>query len=138
MVTGSGEAAAEAASDKTFEMLLGKLLRSGVILAAAVVFAGGVWSLAQSKSKLENYKIFRGEPAELTHVTQIVREAVSLNPLGLIQFGLLLLIATPVARVVFSVAGFAIERDWMYVVITMFVLATLLYSLSSNSLAVRH
>jgi uncharacterized membrane protein len=138
MVTGSGEAAAEAASDKTFEMLLGRLLRSGVILAAAVVFVGGVWYLAQSKSKVENYRAFRGEPAELTHVTQIVREAVSLNPLGLIQFGLLLLIATPVARVVFSVAGFAIERDWMYVVITMFVLATLLYSLSSNSLAVRH
>ena len=138
MVTGSGEAATGAASDKTFEMLLGRLLRSGVILAATVVFVGGVWYLTQSKSEVENYKSFRGEPAELTHVTQIVREAVSLNPLGLIQFGLLLLIATPVARVVFSVAGFAIERDWLYVVITMFVLATLLYSLTSNSLAVRH
>jgi uncharacterized membrane protein len=37
-------------------------------------------------------------------VTGIVREAVPLNPLGLIQFGLLLLIATPVLRVAFSVA----------------------------------
>jgi uncharacterized membrane protein len=60
-----------------------------------------------------------------------------LNPLGLIQLGLLLLIATPVARVVFSVAGFAIERDWMYVVITLLVLLTLLYSLASSSLAAR-
>jgi uncharacterized membrane protein len=137
MVTGSGAAAAGAASDKTFEMLLGRLLRSGVILAAAVVFVGGVWYLAQSKSEVENYKIFRGEPAELTQVTQIVREAVSLNPLELIQFGLLLLIATPVARVVFSVAGFAIERDWMYVVFTLLVLLTLLYSLASSSLAAR-
>jgi uncharacterized membrane protein len=137
MVNGSGEASAGAASDKTFEMLLGRLLRSGVILAAAVVFVGGVWYLAQSKSEVENYKIFRGEPAALTHVTQIVREAVSLNPLELIQFGLLLLIATPVARVVFSVAGFAIERDWMYVVITLLVLLTLLYSLASSSLAAR-
>jgi uncharacterized membrane protein len=137
MVTGSGEAAAGAASDKTFEMLLGRLLRSGVILAAAVVFVGGVWYLAQSKSEVENYKIFRGEPAELTHAAQIFRQSVSLNPLGLIQLGLLLLIATPVARVVFSVAGFAIERDWMYVVITLLVLLTLLYSLASSSLAAR-
>ena len=124
--------------DKAFELLLGKLLRRGVILAAVVVFVGGGWYLAQSKSEVENYKTFHGEAAELTHVTQIVREAVSLNPVGLIQFGLLLLIATPVARVVFSVVGFAIERDWIYVAITMFVLATLLYSLSSNSLAAWH
>jgi uncharacterized membrane protein len=137
MAAGSGKAAARAASDKAFEMLLGRLLRSGVILAAAVVFVGGVWYLAQSKSEVENYKIFRGEPAELTHAAQIVRQAGSSNPLGLIQLGLLLLIATPVARVVFSVAGFAIERDWMYVVITLLVLLTLLYSLASSSLAAR-
>ena len=137
MVAGSGKAAARAASDKAFEMLLGRLLRSGVILAAAVVFVGGVWYLAQSKSEVENYKIFRGEPADLTHAAQIIRQSVSLNPLGLIQLGLLLLIATPVARVVFSVVGFAIERDWLYVVITLLVLLTLLYSLASSSLAAR-
>lgn len=138
MISRTEAAAAGAASDKAFELLLGRLLRSGVILAAVVVFVGGGWYLAQSKNEVENYKTFRGEPAELTHVTGIVREAVSLNPVGLIQLGLLLLIATPVARVVFSVVGFAIERDWMYVVITLIVLATLLYSLASNSLAVRH
>lgn len=125
------------ASDKAIEILLGRLLRSGVILAAAVVFAGGVWYLSESGGTVENYKQFHGEPAGLTHITQVVGEAVSLHPLGLIQFGLLLLIATPVVRVVFSVAGFAIERDWMYVVITLLVLATLLYSLASPSLAAR-
>jgi uncharacterized membrane protein len=46
--------------------------------------------------------------------------------------GLLLLIATPVARVAFSVIGFALEKDWMYVVITLIVLALLIYSLSSS------
>jgi uncharacterized membrane protein len=125
------------ASDKAIEILLGRLLRSGVILAAVVVFAGGVWYLSESGGLVENYKHFHGEPAGLTHITQVVGEAVSLHPLGLIQFGLLLLIATPVARVVFSVVGFAIERDWMYVVITLLVLATLFYSLASPSLAAR-
>ena len=125
------------ARDKVFEVVLGRLLRSGVILAAVVVFIGGVWYLAQSKSEIANYKTFRGEPAELTHVSGIVRDAVSLHPVGLVQLGLLLLIATPVARVVFSVVGFAVERDWMYVATTLIVLATLLYSLTSTALAAR-
>jgi uncharacterized membrane protein len=51
---------------------------------------------------------------------------------GLIQLGLLLLIATPMARVAFSVIGFALEKDWFYVGITLLVLALLIYSLSSS------
>ncbi len=137
MSTGRDGMAAGATSDKAIEMWLGKLLRSGVILAALVVFAGGVWYVAKARDAAPNYRTFRGEPAELRHVTQIVREAISLHPAGLIQLGLLLLIATPVARVVFSVVGFAMERDWMYVVFTLIVLATLLYSLTSTALATR-
>ena len=52
---------------------------------------------------------------------------------GLIQLGLLLLIATPIARVVFSVAGFARQRDWLYVAITLIVLTLLGYSLLAGS-----
>jgi uncharacterized membrane protein len=81
-------------------------------------------------STIPDYKVFRGEPPELRMVTGIVREAVSLNPLGLIQFGLLLLIATPLARVAFSVAAFALQRDRTYVVVTLFVLAVVLLGLT--------
>ena len=52
---------------------------------------------------------------------------------GIIQLGLLLLIATPVARVVFSVIGFVRQRDFVYVVLTLIVLAVLLYSLFIES-----
>jgi uncharacterized membrane protein len=137
MSVGSGGKAAGVTSDKAIEMWLGELLRCGVILAALVVFAGGVWYVAKAQDTAANYRTFRGEPVELRHVTQIVHEAISLEPGGLIQLGLLLLIATPVARVVFSVVGFAMERDWMYVVFTLIVLATLLYSLTSTALAAR-
>jgi len=84
-------------------------------------------------STIPDYKVFRGVPPELRGVTGIVREAVSLNPLGLIQFGLLLLIATPVARVAFSVAAFALQRDRTYVAVTLFVLAVVLLSLTRES-----
>jgi uncharacterized membrane protein len=119
--------------DKSVEIFLGKLLRWGVLLAALVVFGGGVWFLAESYDVQQNYRTFRGEPAELRAVPQIVRQAMALRPLGLIQFGLLLLIATPVARVLFSVLGFGLERDWMYVVLTLLVLALLVYTLTSGA-----
>jgi uncharacterized membrane protein len=119
--------------DKSVEVFLGRLLRWGVLLAALVVFIGGVWFVAESYEVPQNYRTFRGEPVELRAVPQIVHQAIALRPLGLIQFGLLLLIATPVARVLFSVLGFALERDWMYVVITVLVFALLIYTLTSRS-----
>jgi uncharacterized membrane protein len=122
-----------AVDDKSVEIFLGKLLRWGVLLAALVVFVGGVWFLAKAYDMPHNYRTFRGEPAELRSVPQIAHQAMQLSPLGLIQFGLLLLIATPVARVLFSVLGFALERDWMYVVITLLVLALLVFTLTSGS-----
>jgi hypothetical protein len=50
-----------------------------------------------------------------------------------IQFGLLLLIATPLARVAFSVAAFALQRDRTYVVVTLFVLVVVLLGLTRES-----
>ena len=47
---------------------------------------------------------------------------------GIIQMGLLLLIATPVARVVFSVFAFAVQRDSLYVAVTLVVLVVLALS----------
>jgi uncharacterized membrane protein len=55
---------------------------------------------------------------------------------GILQLGLLLLIATPIARVVFSVFAFALEGDRMYVTFTLIVLSVLLYSLFGSFLIV--
>jgi len=120
-------------SDDRVQWVIGTLLRWGVILAAAMVLAGGALYFGNCGSTIPDYKVFRGVPPELRVVTGIVREAVSLNPLGLIQFGLLLLIATPVARVTFSVAAFALQRDRTYVVVTLFVLAVVLLGLTRES-----
>jgi uncharacterized membrane protein len=129
---GGGAKRAGKVGDKSVEIFLGKLLRWGVLLAASVVFVGGVWYLAEYHDVRQDYRTFHGEPAELRWAPMIVREAIAFRPLGLIQFGLLLLIATPVARVLFSVFGFALERDWMYVMVTLLVLALLIYTLTSG------
>jgi len=119
------------AEDKRVEEIIGTLLRTGVILAAAVVLIGGVFYLARYGSSPAHYGIFRGEPGDLSHVLAILRDAAALHPRGIMQLGILLLIATPVARVIFTVFAFAHERDWTYVVVTLIVLALLLYSLGA-------
>ena len=96
------------------------------------MLAGGIHYLVQFGGATPDYKVFRGEPGGLRHPREIIHEAIQLDARGLIQLGLLLLIATPVARVAFSVIGFALEKDWMYVVITLIVLALLVFSLSSS------
>jgi uncharacterized membrane protein len=125
---------APAWSDEQVEQVVGNLLRLGVILSALVVFAGGVLFLVRHGGEpVEDRTEFRGEPEDLRKPGRIVRAAATGKGRALIQFGLLLLIATPVARVLFSAIAFAIERDRMYVVITLIVLAILLFSLFGSA-----
>ena len=121
-------------SDERVEEIVGNLLRSGVIASAIVVLAGGIIYLIRYGANLPDYSIFHGEPAEFRSVEGIIRAAFALRSRGLIQLGLLLLVATPVARVVFSVFAFALERDRIYVAVTLIVLAVLVYSLAGGGL----
>ncbi len=116
-------------TDDLVERVIGTLLRWGVILAASVVLAGGAAYLVLYGSSIPDYRIFRGQPPDLRMAAGIAKEALSLHPTGLIQFGLLMLIATPVARVAFSVVAFALQRDRTYTVVTLIVFAVLMYSL---------
>lgn len=121
--------AGQNSADYQAEQTIGILLRTGVIAAAAIVVAGGIIFLSRYGGTLPQYRVFRGEPADLTHISGIFRGLSGLHSRAVIQVGLLVLIATPVARVVFSVWAFARQRDWVYVVVTLIVLALLLFSL---------
>ncbi len=121
-------------TDQQFEIFLGKLLRTGVVIAALIVLAGGVWFLSEAHGARREYATFRGVPAELSGLDGIFHGAVGGQALAVIQLGILVLIATPVARVLFSMLGFALEKDWMYVGVTAMVLALLLYSLFNHSM----
>jgi uncharacterized membrane protein len=118
-------------TDQRLDQALGHLLRGGVLLAAAVVLVGGAAHVAGHWNETPpDHRTFKGvQPEALTHPVGVVREALTPDARGVIQLGLLLLIATPVARVVFTVYAFARRRDTTYVVITLVVLGLLLYSL---------
>ncbi len=117
--------------DTRLENLLGNVLRFGVLLAAAVVLAGGAVFLARHGGQPPDYHVFHGEPSDLRSVGGIVGDVFDVRGRGLIQFGLLLLIATPIARVVLSAVIFAVQRDVRYVAFTAIVLGVLLYGLIS-------
>jgi len=122
-------------TDKTIEETVGNLLRAGVSLSAFVVAVGGVIYLVRHGRSAADYRVFRGEPSDLKGLSGIVRDAFGLHGRGIIQFGLLLLIATPVVRVAFSIWGFAAEEDRLYMIFTGIVLIVLLYSLLGSGSA---
>jgi uncharacterized membrane protein len=122
-------------TDQKLENLVGNLLRAGVSLSAFVVAIGGIIYLARHGREPANYRVFQGEPSDLKSVSGIVRFAFGFHGRGVIQFGLLLLIATPVFRVALSIWGFAAEKDRMYMIFTGIVLIVLLYSLLGSGSA---
>ena len=115
--------------DTAVEIALGHLLRGGVLLAAFVVLVGAIIYLIGAHHLQVAYGHFNGEPHDLRSIRGIFRGARQFDGRSVMQLGVLLLVATPVARVIFSAAAFARQRDWLYVGLTAIVLSLLLFSL---------
>jgi uncharacterized membrane protein len=123
-------------SDERIEQVIGNLLRLGVLISALVVLIGGVFYLYdEGGNPAPPEALKNGTPGQFRRVLDAARDVRELPRKGLIEFGLLLLIATPIARVVFSVVAFAAQRDHVYVFITLLVLGILLVSLFSGHLS---
>lgn len=115
--------------DQQMEEIMGRLLQVGVLLASFVVLVGGTLYVRAHHDTISNYRVFSSEPASLRQLHGVGSGIATGDPGAIIQLGILLLIATPVARVIFALVGFAIERDKLYVVVSITVLAVLLVGL---------
>jgi uncharacterized membrane protein len=113
-------------TDDTMERIIGTVLRAGVLLSAAVVAAGGVWYVSTDSSATADYRHFH------PGVGGVHALATLAAPQILILVGLLILIATPIARVAFSLVAFALEGDRLYVGVALVVLAALFYSIGTS------
>jgi uncharacterized membrane protein len=83
------------------ERAIGIVLRSGVMLSTACLVLGLLTSLAGGDSAL---------------------------PRLLLNTGIIVLLCTPVARVIVSIVQYTIERDWTFAALTTIVLVELLGS----------
>ena len=109
------------------EVIMGRLLQFGVLLASLVMMIGGILYVKAHPSANPDYRVFVSEPQTLRHFSGIVHGIAAADPAAIIQLAVLLLISTPVARVVFALIAFGIERDKLYVFVSALVLAVLLY-----------
>jgi uncharacterized membrane protein len=75
------------------------------------------------------YGHFHGVPLGLNTVGGVLQGLKDFRARAIIQLGVLLMIATPVLRVVFCIGAFAMERDWLYTVIAVIVLGALMYGM---------
>lgn len=119
-------------ADKDVQVILGTLLRVGVILSMSVVLLGGIIYLLHHGNGLVDYKIFDSTKSQYASILAVFEGIKRMDSQAVIQFGVLLLIFTPITRVVFSIFSFLIERDYMYVLIGVFVLCVILFSLSNK------
>jgi uncharacterized membrane protein len=110
-----------------FRIMVSLVLTTGVLASAALVaigFAAGLiagWQATPLGGTAST--------ADTTDFSNLPARLATLEPLAISQLGLLVLLATPVARVAASVVGFLLERDRLYAAITAAVLAILLTSI---------
>ena len=118
--------------DTDIQSLIGKVLRGGMILSMSIVIFGGIFFIYRHGHSIPNYKVFNGIPPFLQNLNSLVHAAYNWKGQAIIQLGIMLLIATPILRVVFSTLGFILEKDYLYVGISLLVLLIIFASMMSG------
>jgi uncharacterized membrane protein len=126
-----------AEQDQRLEIAIGMLLRIGVIAAAVLVAIGGLMALRHPGAPVPNYRVFHAPNDHSAIATGTAIRSIRAvftqlrydSGASIIALGLLVLIATPIARVIFAIIGFAREHDTLYTVVSLIVLAVLVFSL---------
>jgi uncharacterized membrane protein len=116
-------------SERRLALEVGGILRLGMIIASAVIALGLIPFLLREGGRHADFHVFRGEPAAFRTIPGAIADAARGDPRGIMQVGVLLLLATPVARVALCLVEFARERDRLYVAVTLAVLAALAWGL---------
>lgn len=121
-------------SEKRMAFIIGYILRIGVICAGVLVLAGGIIFLMIHAKTVVDFRVFDRGAGMFPGIRDITRYAAALDGVSLIQAGILVLIATPVLRVIFSLLSFVIQKDRIYSVFSAVVLLNLLFSLFGRGL----
>ena len=114
--------------DKDMQLLLGQVLRAGTIVSVSVVFIGGVLFLMRHGHTIADYRTFKGIPDFVRNPSGILYGILAFKGQAIIQLGIALLIATPILRVIFSAIGFVLEKDYLYLGISLLVLSIIFFS----------
>lgn len=114
------------------ELLISGLLRIGVMTSLGIIVTGLVIIFTHHPSYMTTYselKRLTTPGAAFPHtLSEMSNGVITGRGQAVMVLGLIILIGTPIMRVAVSVAVFAFQRDWVFVLITSLVLAVLLVS----------
>jgi len=112
--------------DTDMQAIIGWVLRAGVIISMFVVVFGGIVYLYRHGHEVRDYSQFKGVPDFVHSFSGVIGGIITFKGRAIIQAGIVLLILTPVIRVIFSAIGFLIEKDYLYVGLTLIVLLVII------------
>ncbi|MCY6488864.1 DUF1634 domain-containing protein [Leptolyngbya sp. GGD] len=124
----SSDETLDRSQEAKLELWISNLLRYGVQLSSLIVLVGGILYLIHHHAEPVDYRVFQGEPVIYRSPSGVVQALLEGHRRGIIQLGLLVLIATPILRVLLSLVTFLRWRDYTYAAITFLVLSGLIYS----------
>jgi len=115
--------------DKDIQFVIGNLLRYGVWTALSIAALGGVIYLIRHGQETIHYGTFTEKNVTIFHLAEQVILGVSQGKgQSIILLGIFLLFLTPILRIIFSLIAFFIEKDYLYVGITLLVIGIICFS----------
>jgi uncharacterized membrane protein len=116
-------------TDAQMDNAIANMLRFGIALAATLMILGGWFYLKHPTMQPADYAHFHGTATDLHNLGKVLIGARLADSTSVLELGIVLLIATPIARVALCVVDFARQRDRLYVAVSVAVLLVLVYSL---------
>ena len=119
-------------TERDLELIIGKLLRYCVIISCMITVIGGIIYIFQHRDVIPDYAptaAFEGAPVYLRQLSTILPRIISFDGVAIIQLGVIVLVATPILRVVFSLFAFLYEKDYLYVAVTAIVLIIIIINM---------
>lgn|ERR1700761_978987 len=118
--------------DADMQLIIGWILRSGVAVSMVIVVIGGLFFLYRHGHSVPDFRTFKGVPDFISTPEGVFNGVIHLKGQAIIQLGIVLLIATPVLRVIFAGIGFLLEKDYLYTLISLIVLLIIIISMISG------
>lgn len=118
-------------TDKQLQSVIGNVLRYGVLSALTVTILGGIILLLKDSQQTVSFSTFVEKDQNLFVVFKTILSGLKeWNGESIIFLGVLLLFLTPALRLVLSLFSFFLEKDTLYVIITLIVISVIILSLS--------
>lgn len=115
-------------TDLDLNRSVGNLLRLGVILSVATSLIGFIKLFTEGFKMPRKYNLLNmGDSSEKVWGS-FWDSLCKGEGMAIIQLGILLLIVTPLVRIIFALIGYLKEKDYTYVVISLIVLTIMLVS----------